>query len=60
MERLALQMCRSTNPRSSLTEPEIWFKIVHITPELRDVRPETTDREQTVEIKERCLRGPSS
>ena len=43
-------MCRSTNRRSRLTEPENWFKIVHITSELRDVRPETTDREQTVEI----------
>ena len=44
------QMCRSTNRRSNLTEPEIWFKIVDITPELLDVRPETADREQTVEI----------
>ena len=43
-------MCRPTNRRSNLTEPENWFKIVHITPELRNVRPETTDREQTVEI----------
>ena len=33
-----------------LTEPEIWFRIAHITPELRDVRQEATDREQTVEI----------
>ena len=33
-----------------LTEPEIWFRIVHITPELRDVRPEATDHDQTVEI----------
>ena len=43
-------MSRSTNRRCSLTEPEIWFKIVHITPELRDVRPEATDHDQTVEI----------
>ena len=43
-------MSRSTNRRSSLTEPEIWFRIVHITPELRDVRQEATDRAQTVEI----------
>ena len=43
-------MSRSTNRRASLTEPEIWFRIVHITPELRDVRPEATDRNQTVEI----------
>ena len=43
-------MCRSTNSRASLTEPEIWFRIVHITPELRDVRPEATNRDQTVEI----------
>ena len=31
-------------------EPEIWFKIVHITPEFRDVRPEATDHDQMVEI----------
>ena len=43
-------MSRSTNRRASLTEPEIWFKIVHITPELRDVRPEATEHDQTVEI----------
>ena len=43
-------MCRSTNRRASLTEPEIWFRIVHITPELRAVRQEATDRAQTVEI----------
>ena len=43
-------MCRSTNRRPRLTEPEIWFRIVHITPELRDLRQEATDRAQTVEI----------
>ena len=43
-------MCRSTKRRSNLTEPEIWFRIVHVTPELRDVRQEATDRAQTVEI----------
>ena len=51
---MAPQISRSTNRRSSLTEPEtwfeIWFKIVHITPELRDVRPKATDHDQTVEI----------
>ena len=31
-------MCRPTNRGSSLTEPEIWFRIVHITPKLRDLR----------------------
>ena len=39
-----------TNRRSSLTEPEIWFRIVHITPELRDLRQGGRNREQTVEI----------
>ena len=43
-------MSRSTNRRASLTEPEIWFKIVHVTPELRDLRPEARDHNQTVEI----------
>ena len=43
-------MCQSTSRRSSLTEPEIWFRIVHITPELRDVRQEATDCAQTVEV----------
>ena len=43
-------MSRSTNRRSSLTEPEIWFRIVHITPELRNLRKEAMDRAQTVEI----------
>ena len=41
---------RSTNRWSSLTEPEIWFRLVHITPERRDLRQETTHRAQTVEI----------
>ena len=31
---------RSTNRRSSAAELEIWFRIVHITPELMGVRPE--------------------
>ena len=43
-------MCQSTTRRSSLTEPEIWFRIVYITPELRDVRQEATDCAQTVEV----------
>ncbi len=43
-------MSRSTNRRASLTEPEIWFRIVHITPEIRDLRPGATDRDQMVEI----------
>ena len=33
-------MSRSTNRRSRLTEPEIWFRIMLITPELRDLRKE--------------------
>ena len=44
------QMSRSPIRRASLTEPEIWFKIVHIPPELRDLRPEARDHNQTVEI----------
>ena len=44
------QMSRSPIRRASLTEPEIWFKIVHITPELRDLRTEARDHNQTVEI----------
>ena len=48
--KLAPQMSRSTNRRPSLTEPEIWFRIVHITPEIKDLRQEATDRAQTVEI----------
>ena len=47
---VAPQVYQSTNRRSSLTEPEVWFRIVHVTPELRDVRQEPTDRAQTVEI----------
>ena len=47
---MAPQISRSTNRRSSLTEPEIWFKIVHIAPELRYVKSEATNRDQTVEI----------
>ena len=43
-------MCRSTNRRSSAAEPEIWFRIVYITPELWDLGQEATEREQTVEI----------
>ncbi len=31
---------RSTNRRSSAAELEIWFRIVHITPEFMGVRPE--------------------
>ena len=52
-ERQALegpQKSRSTNRGSGLTEPEIWFKIVHITPEHRDLTQEATNRDQTVEI----------
>ena len=50
LKRLAPQKSRSTNRGSGLTEPEIWFKIVHITPEHRDLTQEATNRDQTVEI----------
>ena len=47
---MAPQISRSTNRGSGLTEPEIWFKIVHITPEHRDLTQEATNRDQTVEV----------
>ena len=42
-------MCRSTNRRSRVAEPEVWFRIVHITV---DSQGETSAayRAQTVEI----------
>ena len=39
-------MCRSTNRRSSVSEPEVWFRIVHITMDSQN----TGYRKQTVEI----------
>ena len=39
-------MCRSTNHRASVTEPEVLFRIVHITMD----SPNTGYRKQTVEI----------
>ena len=43
-------MCRSTNGRASLAEPEVWFRIVHIALEDPDGAPVAAYREQTVEI----------
>ena len=42
-------MCRSTNRRSRVAEPEVWFRIVHITLDSQDGNS-ATYREQTVEI----------
>ena len=41
-------MYRSTNRRASVAEPEVWFRIVHIT--LDDANSFPAYREQTVEI----------
>ncbi|MFQ5803815.1 MAG: hypothetical protein ACE5JQ_13040 [Candidatus Methylomirabilales bacterium] len=43
-------MYRSTNRRSSVAEPEVWFRIVHITLDGPDGAPVAAYREQTVEI----------
>jgi hypothetical protein len=43
-------MYRSTNRRSSVAEPEVWFRIVHITLDGADGAPVAAYREQTVEI----------
>ena len=43
-------MCRSTNRRFSGAEPEVWFRIVHITLDSQNDAPVVADREQTVEI----------
>ena len=39
-------MCRSTNHRHSLAEPEVWFRIVHITMDSQNA----AYRKQTIEI----------
>ena len=49
------QMCRSTNRRSSVAEPEVWFRIVYLTPKGDNGEPVAAYREQTVEI---ALVGP--
>ena len=41
-------MSRSTNRLSGIAEPEVWFRIVHIT--LEDTAGSVAYREQTVEI----------
>ena len=46
--RMAPLSSRCTNRRGSLAEPEVWFRIVHIT--LEDPASSTTYVEQTVEI----------
>jgi len=46
-EMLAPRMCRSTNRQ---VDPEVWFRVVHIAPQDRAVRPVATYREQAVEI----------
>jgi hypothetical protein len=43
-------MCRSTNRRGSIAEPEVWFRIVHISQEGHNGGPVVAYREQTVEI----------
>jgi len=43
-------MCRSTNGRTSVAEPEVWFRIVHVAAEGADGPPVAAYREQTVEI----------
>ena len=41
-------MCRSTKRRSSVAEPEVWFRIVHLTLEGDNGEPVAAYREQTV------------
>jgi hypothetical protein len=48
-------MCRSTNRRESLTDTEVWFRIVHLVQEGHHGGPTAAYREQTVEI---ALWGP--
>jgi hypothetical protein len=43
-------MCRSTNGRASLAEPEVWFRIVHVAVDGQAGAPVAAYREQTVEI----------
>jgi len=47
---MAPRMYRSTNGRASLAEPEVWFRIVHITLDGQDGAPVAAYREHTVEI----------
>ena len=47
---MAPQMCRSTNRRGSVLEPEICFRIVHVAQESQEGGPTAAYREQTVEI----------
>ena len=49
-DSLAPQVCRSTNRRENLTEPEVWFRIVHIALQDQNGGPVAAYREQTVEI----------
>jgi hypothetical protein len=51
-------MYRSTNRRGSVAEPEVWFRIVHITLDGADGALVAAYREQTVEIAW-GPRGPS-
>jgi hypothetical protein len=44
---MAPQMCRSTNRQ---VEPEVWFRIVHLTQDAQSGAPVAAYREQTVEI----------
>lgn len=46
--KLAPLMSRSTNRREGFAEPEVWFRVVHIT--IEGSAGSTTYREQTVEI----------
>ena len=46
-EMLAPRMCRSTNRQS---DPEAWFRIVHLAQDPDNGAPMTAYREQTVEI----------
>ena len=48
--KMAPLMCRSTNRRFNVAEPEVWFRIVHITPDTHTGAPVAAYREQTVEI----------
>jgi hypothetical protein len=44
---LAPQVCRSTNRQ---TEPEVWFRVVHLAQDAQSGAPVAAYREQTVEI----------
>ncbi len=43
-------MCRSTNHQSGVIEPEVWFRIVHITLDEHSAAVGVADQKQTVEI----------